>query len=40
LHVRETGVQAVLEVRGPDHTQEIISSAKANGFEVSETVSR
>lgn len=40
LHVRETGVQAVLEVRGPDHTQEIISSAKANGFEVSETVSQ
>ncbi|MBM3806178.1 MAG: pyridoxal-phosphate dependent enzyme [Actinobacteria bacterium] len=40
LHVRETGVQAVLEVRGPDHTQEIITVAKTNGFDVSEMVSQ
>ncbi len=36
LHVRETGVQVVLEVRGRDHTAEIITVIKASGFEVSE----
>ena len=38
LRVRETGIQVVLEVRGPDHTAEIISIVKTAGFEVSEMV--
>jgi threonine dehydratase len=37
LHVRETGVQVVLEVRGREHTAEIISKVKSEGFEISET---
>ena len=36
LRVRETGVQVVLEVRGYDHTTEIISTAKIAGFDVSQ----
>jgi len=36
LRVRETGVQVVLEVRGHDHTIEIISAAKIAGFDVSQ----
>ena len=39
LHVRETGVQVVLEVRGRDHTAEIITVIKSAGFEVSEMTS-
>lgn len=39
LHVRETGVQVVLEVRGRDHTAEIIAITKNAGFEVSEVLS-
>ena len=39
LHVRETGVQVVLEVRGRDHTAEIITVIKSAGFEVSEVTS-
>ncbi len=38
LRVRETGIQVVLEMRGPDHTAEIISIVKTAGFEVSEMV--
>ena len=37
LHVRETGLQVVIEVRGRDHTSEIITICKAAGFDVSET---
>ena len=36
LKVRETGVQVVLEVRGHDHTAEIITTAKITGFDVSQ----
>lgn len=36
LKVRETGVQVVLEVRGHDHTVEIITNAKTAGFDVSQ----
>jgi threonine dehydratase len=39
LHVRETGVQVVLEVRGRDHTAEIITVIKSAGFEISEMTS-
>ena len=39
LHVRETGVQVVLEVRGRDHTAEIITIVKSEGFEISEMTS-
>jgi len=37
LHVRETGLQVVIEVRGRDHTLEIITICKTAGFDVSET---
>lgn len=36
LKVRETGIQVVLEVRGHDHTVEIITNAKTAGFDVSQ----
>ena len=39
LHVRETGVQVVLEVRGREHTAEIITIVKSAGFEISEMTS-
>jgi threonine dehydratase len=34
LHVRETGVQVVLEVRGTDHGQTVMAAARAAGYEV------
>ena len=34
LHVRETGVNAVLEVRGPDHAEVIIDAVRHAGYEV------
>jgi len=40
LHVRETGVQVVLEVRGRDHTDTLIAGAKAEGYELSEVTGR
>ena len=40
LHVRETGVQVVLEVRGRDHTETLIAAAKAEGYELSEVTGR
>jgi len=40
LHVRETGVQVVLEVRGRDHTESLIAAAKAEGYEISEVSGR
>jgi threonine dehydratase len=40
LHVRETGVQVVLEVRGRDHTEALIAAAKAEGYEISEVTGR
>lgn len=36
LKVRETGIQVVLEVRGLDHTAEILTAAKVAGFDVSQ----
>jgi len=36
LHVRETGVQAVLEVRGRDHADQVIATARAAGYEIHE----
>ena len=36
LHVRETGVQAVLEVRGRDHAAEVLRAARAAGYGVDE----
>ena len=38
LHVRETGVQVAFEVRGRDHTAEIITIAKTAGFDISEII--
>ena len=40
LHVRETGVQVVLEVRGRDHADSLIAGAKADGYELSEVTGR
>ena len=34
LHVRETGVNAVLEVRGPDHAERIIEAVREAGYDV------
>jgi threonine dehydratase len=34
LHVRETGVQVVLEVRGADHGETVMAAARAAGYEV------
>jgi threonine dehydratase len=40
LHVRETGVQVVLEVRGRDHADMLLAGAKADGYEISEVTGR
>jgi threonine dehydratase len=40
LHVRETGVQVVLEVRGREHADSLIAGAKADGYELSEVTGR
>jgi threonine dehydratase len=40
LHVRETGVQVVLEVRGREHADSLIAAAKADGYELSEVTGR
>ncbi len=34
LHVRETGVQVVLEIRGPEQEAKVIAAAKNGGYEV------
>jgi len=34
LHVRETGVNAVLEVRGPDHAEVVADAVRAAGYDV------
>jgi len=34
LHVRETGVTAVLEVRGPDQAETVIEAVRAAGYDV------
>jgi len=36
LHVRETGVQAVLEVRGRDHADEVLAAVRNAGYETDE----
>ena len=38
LHVRETGVQAVLEVRGRDHAERVVNAAREAGYEISEVM--
>jgi threonine dehydratase len=35
LRVRETGVELTLETRGPEHTEELLASLRAAGYEVS-----
>ena len=35
LHVRETGVQAVLEVKGEDHATAVLAAARSAGYDVS-----
>ena len=34
LHVRETGVQAVLEVRSAEHADAVIAAARAAGYGI------
>jgi len=36
LHVRETGVQAVLEVRSRDHAKDVLAAVQAAGYEAEE----
>jgi threonine dehydratase len=37
LAVRETGVTVVLEVRGPDHAEQVLAAARAAGYDVQVT---
>ena len=34
LHVRETAIKLVLQTRGPEHSDEILDAARAEGFSV------
>ena len=34
LHVRETGVNAVLEVRGPEHAERVVTAIRDAGYDV------
>jgi len=34
LHVRETGVELILETRGRGHTDEVLASLRSAGYEV------
>jgi threonine dehydratase len=34
LHVRETAIKLVLQTHGPEHSDEILDSARAEGFSV------
>jgi threonine dehydratase len=34
LHVRETGVQLVMETRGADHAQSVLEAIRGGGYEV------
>jgi hypothetical protein len=36
--VRETGVQAVLEIRGKEHEQEVLAAAREAGYDVQKVV--
>jgi len=40
LHVRETGVQAVLEVRDEAHGAAVVAAARAAGYDVTEITGR
>jgi len=40
LHVRETGVQVALEVRGPMHAEAVVEAVRAAGYTVSVVTSR
>ncbi|HKA04142.1 MAG TPA: hypothetical protein VKD67_07420, partial [Acidimicrobiales bacterium] len=40
LHVRETGVQAVLEVRDRIHAAAVVAGARAAGYDVTEVTGR
>jgi threonine dehydratase len=36
LHVRQTGVQLVLETRGPEHAGEVVAALRAAGYGLTE----
>jgi len=40
LHVRETGIQAVLEVRDQAHGEAVVTAARAAGYDVTEVTGR
>jgi threonine dehydratase len=35
LHIAETGVELILETRGPDHSDSIVAALADSGYEVS-----
>ncbi len=37
LHVRETGIHATFEVRGPEHAQRLLESVRAAGYDIGES---
>ncbi len=37
LHVRETGIHATFEVRGSEHAQRLLESARAAGYDITES---
>jgi len=37
LHVRETGIHATFEVRGPDHAARLLESARRAGYDIVES---
>ena len=37
LHVRETGIHATFEVRGADHAQRLLDSARRAGYDIAES---
>lgn len=40
LHVRETGVEITLEIRGPEHAESLLDAARADGYDVTTITSR
>jgi threonine dehydratase len=37
LHVRESGIHATFEVRGPDHAERLLESARRAGYDIAES---
>jgi threonine dehydratase len=37
LHARETGIQIVLEIRGREHADQLLTLAKEQGYDLNES---